>query len=245
MADVSLNNRSLSVDDAKPKMLDHYDRAMFALTAALESTQVDVVLASRADLDHIKLRARQIRDRALLADATEFQMRVERHLGVLLNSAQSAGQLYSRGRPDNHEQRTKLSEIGVDRKLSMKARQAAAMDQQAFDTVVSDMRAHMAGGSAKIVSAINGTERRKRKSADHSSPREASSFSFQLADGTAVGAVKVGKLKSRIDRLVVEFKMLTAINDRIGSGADTLASVEESISEVVLRKIIELATAKH
>src|SRR5437868_6187289 len=102
-------------------MLAQYDRAMSALAVALKSTQVDVVLASRDELDHVKLHAKRVRNRELLADATEFQMRVERWLGVLLHKAEEAGQLARKGRPTALETGAKpatLDEIGVDRKLS-------------------------------------------------------------------------------------------------------------------------------
>lgn len=205
-----------------PGVLNHYDRAMAALGAALGSTKVEVVLASRDDLGYIKLRAKQIRDRVLLADATEFQMRVERHLGSLLIAAQAAGQLSGKGRPNKHEHRTTLAEIGVDLKLSMTARQAAALDQKAFDTLVSEMRAHMASKSAKLVSATFGVQKAKK----HGPSRTRSSFDYELADGTPLGQVRLGKLRARVEHLHIELKILRAIDDRIGS-ADSLASVEE------------------
>jgi N6-adenosine-specific RNA methylase IME4 len=137
-----------------------YDRAMAVLAEALQATSVDRVMASRDDLEQIKLRARQIRDRALLADATEFQMRVERRLGALLAAAKDAGHLRE-GRPrkgeteDVAEAPATLKEIGVDKKLSMKAQRAAAMPQDEFDSVVTQMRLRMASGKAILVDPID------------------------------------------------------------------------------------------
>ncbi len=132
-------------------MLAHYDRAMAALATALKSTAVDVVLKSRDELDHVKLHAKQVRDRALLADATEFQMRVERWLGVLLQRAKEAGHLRE-GRPikvpEGEIPPASLKDIGVDKKLSMNAQAAAELALDAFEEVIAGMRARMASGKA-------------------------------------------------------------------------------------------------
>ncbi len=140
-------------------MLASYDRAMSALAVALQSTRVEVVLASRDELDHIKLHAKRVRNRELLADATEFQMRVERWLGVLLQKAQDAGHLAEKGgRPKaDHGMPAPatLKEIGVDRKLSMKAKAAANLQADAFEEVVQGMRQRMAAGRAILVDPVD------------------------------------------------------------------------------------------
>jgi hypothetical protein len=224
-------------------MLTSYEQAMAALSTALSSEQVDVVLKGRDDLNHVKLHAKQVRDRALLADATEFQMRVERWLGVLLMRAKDEGHLQRRARPKmvlaGRNAPVTLKEIGVDRKLSMKAQHAAALDQPAFDAAVSEMRSHMAGGKAKLVSAVVDAQKAKRKPS-----RGHSSFDFVLADGTPLGQVRLGKLRVRIELLRLELKILVSIGDRIGS-ADALASVAESFSDTALGQIIERAKSEH
>lgn len=137
-------------------MLAAYDRAHAALVAALQSTHVDVVLASRDELEHIKVHLRRLQDRELLAAATEFQMRVERWLGVLLLRAKAAGHLRE-GRPSKAAAHAgeippaRLKDIAVDKKLSMRAQAAAAMHDDAFEAIVSDMRTKTASGKAIIV----------------------------------------------------------------------------------------------
>src|SRR6185312_1244343 len=108
-------------------MLVQYDAAMKVLSTALNSREVSVVLKSRDDLELIKLRARQLRDRQLMIDATEFQMRLERWLGLLLQEAKEAGKLRPQGRPrkGHDDDLPRLSEIGIDAKLSSKAHRAA------------------------------------------------------------------------------------------------------------------------
>jgi N6-adenosine-specific RNA methylase IME4 len=140
-------------------LLVSYERALAAMSEALQATAVETVLASRDQLQHIKLRAKQIRDRALLADATEFQMRVERRLGVLLAAAKEAGHLADKGRRAKPEEGAiapaTLAEIGVDAKLSMKAQRAAAMETEVFESVVAGMRQRMASGKAILVDPID------------------------------------------------------------------------------------------
>jgi N6-adenosine-specific RNA methylase IME4/nitrogen regulatory protein PII len=157
-------------------MLAQYDSAMAALAKALASTQVDVVLKSRDDLDHVKLHAKRVRDRQLLADATEFQMRVERWLGVLLQRATEAGQLAGKGRPKTLAETVggmkpaTLEEIGVDRKLSMRAKATAELEDEAFDEIIAGMRTRMASGKAIIVDPVDQAAKfatSEKRRADH------------------------------------------------------------------------------
>lgn len=140
-------------------MLAQYERARAALA---EATKVEQVLSIRDELAHVKLYAKQIRDRALLADATEFQLRAERRLGVLLVAAKEAGQLADRGRRKaetaDSEPPATLDEIGVDRKLSAVAQRHAALSDDDFDHVVQATRERITAGRAKIIeeASING-----------------------------------------------------------------------------------------
>jgi N6-adenosine-specific RNA methylase IME4 len=145
-------------------MLAQYDVAMSALATALQSTQVEIVLKSRDDLDHVKLHAKRVRDRDLLRDAVKFQMMVERWLGVLLQRAEEAGQLAGKGRPKTGGQKpATLDEIGVDRKLSMRARASAALSDDEFAEVISGMCARMASGKAIIVDPVDAARQGDKK----------------------------------------------------------------------------------
>jgi hypothetical protein len=220
-------------------MLACYDQAMSALSNALHSKDVSVVLKNRADLDHIKLRARQVRDRKLLADATEFQMRVERWLGALLMEAKAAGHLRE-GRPPKFDASATeplpatLADIGVDRKLSMKVQHAAALAPAAFDAIVADMREKIAAGRSKIVSVISGGRQAKGRVEVRRSV-----YLLELLDGMPLGQVKLGNVRSRIERMKAELKILQAIGTRMGSDFNGLATIEDSISETVLDRIVD------
>lgn len=221
-------------------MLVQYDRAMKALSTALNSRDVSVVLQSRGDLELLKLRAKQLRDRELLAQATEFQMRVERWLGVLLVAAKKAGHLIN-GRPRVGSVAVPLKELGIDWKLSSKAQHAAALGDEAFEAAVIEMRASMAAGKAKLVNAVSSAEKASRRRPSHKN----SGYGFLLECGSRLGSLKVGTLRSRIDRLALELRILEAVYQRAGSISDNpTASIEENIGETALEQIISAAQLK-
>jgi N6-adenosine-specific RNA methylase IME4 len=164
-------------------LLAQYDRARCALA---EATRVDQVLAIRDELEHVKLYAKQIRDRALMADAAAFQMRAERRLGVLLAAAREAGQLIDKGRrrKDDAESVATLAEIGVDKKLSMTAQRAAALEEAAFETLVDGVREKMASGRAIVVDPIDAAAKVAdidRRRAEHAARAEKGGTADDLA----------------------------------------------------------------
>ncbi|WP_247541723.1 MT-A70 family methyltransferase [Bradyrhizobium sp. 168] len=131
-----------------------YDRARVALA---EATRVDQVLSIRDEMQHVKLYARQIQDKALLEDAIVLQTRTERRLGVLLAAAKEAGQIAEgRKRKDDTEgERVTLTEIGVDRKLSARAQKAAALDDEHFERLIESTREKVRGGGAILVDPVS------------------------------------------------------------------------------------------
>jgi N6-adenosine-specific RNA methylase IME4 len=134
-------------------MLAAYDRARVALA---EATRVDQVLSIRDELEHVKLYARQINDKALLSDAVVFQTRTERRLGILIAAAKESGQIAEGRKPkDAGADRVTLPEIGVDRKLSARAQKAAALDDDAFEDLIENTRDKVRSGGAILVDPIN------------------------------------------------------------------------------------------
>ena len=139
--------------------LAQYDRARAALA---EATRIDEVLPIRDEIEHIKLYARQINDEALLADASAFQMRIERKLGFIISEAKKAGH-FKEGRPKknsaaNGQLSVTLDDVGVDRKLSSRAQKRSSISEQAFELCVQGVRDRIAARGAKIIDAdeING-----------------------------------------------------------------------------------------
>jgi hypothetical protein len=145
--------------------LVQYDRLCAALAAA---TKVDQVMNVQAEIEHIKLFARQVKNQALLAEAIALQMQAERRLGALLLAAKQAGQIDRGGGrrknpvtgSDAEPVKIRLEEIGVSKKLSMRAQQRAALSEEAFADTVVAARERLAAGKAKIIEAdqpINGS----------------------------------------------------------------------------------------
>jgi len=136
-------------------MLAQYEIARQALA---EAATVHDVLSIRDELQFIKLHAQQIRDRVLLAEAMAFQLRCERRLGVLLQAAEEAGQLARKGgrqkSTGDEPAPATLAEIGVDRKLSMKAKNAAALDDDSFEALVAGVRENVASSKAIVVDPV-------------------------------------------------------------------------------------------
>lgn len=137
--------------------LTQYERARAALA---ECRRVDEVLSIRDHAERLKLYARQAKDRDLMADAVELQLRAERRLGVLLSAAKISGQLGT-GRPpktaaENGSEaepfsRVTLEQAGIDKKLSSIAQKRAAVSGPEFDAIVTAMRERIFSDRAKII----------------------------------------------------------------------------------------------
>lgn len=145
--------------------LVQYHAARAALAA---STKVEEAKSIREEMEHVKLYARQVEDRALMADATEIQMRAEKRLGELLIAAEECGQLRGRGRVREgsikctdavHLTAATLDEIGISRNLSSKSRRAATISEQAFEVMVNSMRDRIRSGVAIIADPIRGAQK--------------------------------------------------------------------------------------
>ena len=141
-----------------------------------EAATVDEVLTLHSNVAFLKLHARQIRDRELMAEAMVFQLHCERQLGIMLASAKEAGQI-SAGRlwpkkaaeaPDGVA-RVTLTEVGVDRKLSMKAQRAAKLSIADFNVVLDQVRENLAAGGSVMVDPISAAA----KAADVAARRDA------------------------------------------------------------------------
>jgi N6-adenosine-specific RNA methylase IME4 len=137
-------------------ILQAYDRARAALA---EAGSVTEVLAIRDELDHVKLYARQVRDRELIEQATVLQLRAERRLGFLLEAAFESGQLSRGRRAKDDAERVTLKEIGVDNKLSMIAQRAAALDDAEFEALELQTRERIRARKAIAVDPVKDAEK--------------------------------------------------------------------------------------
>lgn len=135
--------------------LTQYESAKRMLAQAV---RVDEVLHVRDVAQQIHLYGMQAKDRGIQADAMELRERAERRLGVLLAGAREAGQISSGGRPSKEpktsseeEQVFTLAEVGIDRKLSMKAQQLAKVEETVFEAGIARAREKIVSGGAALV----------------------------------------------------------------------------------------------
>jgi hypothetical protein len=127
-----------------------YDRARAALAECRTADQVRVL---QDEMEHVKLYGRQIKDRTLIADATEIQTRAEKRLGELLLEAERLGWI-GRGRPKENvptPEHFTLEEAGIDRKLSARAQKLATMPEVDFERGLYDVRERIISGDATII----------------------------------------------------------------------------------------------
>jgi hypothetical protein len=140
--------------------LAQYDRVCAAIA---EATQVDDLVPLLDELELAKLKAKQIKDHKLLADATEFELRAERRLGEIIEAAKEAG-LFRQGRQAKKKsskdflERPTLADAGIDSKLSQRAQSRADMAPELFEDMISTTRERIAASGAKTLetSDVNG-----------------------------------------------------------------------------------------
>lgn len=132
--------------------LARYDEARAAIANAMRAEELLPLLD---EFELAKLRARQIKDQALLADATEYQMRAERRLGEVLAQAKEQG-LFRQGRQQKSTagelfSRPTLAEAGIDKKLSARAQGRASIAERAFEAMIDGVRERIASGAATVI----------------------------------------------------------------------------------------------
>jgi N6-adenosine-specific RNA methylase IME4 len=133
-----------------------YDAARAALAAA---RRVDEVVQVRNWAQRFKLRARQAKDRSMIADAAELQLNAERKLGEMLVEAKAAGQV-AEGRPrkagENGSKhgpfsRVQLRDAGISKNLSASAQKLAAVPERRFAAMVAETRQKILAGGARLL----------------------------------------------------------------------------------------------
>ncbi len=127
-----------------------------ACAALAEATRIDQILPIHDEIAHVKLYAKQINNRELLIKASEFQMRVERKLGVVLAAAKEAGHIrqgrhVKRNGSDGEPFSVTLNEIGVDKKLSARAQKRADLPDDLFEAAITEAKSRIASEGAKII----------------------------------------------------------------------------------------------
>jgi N6-adenosine-specific RNA methylase IME4 len=121
--------------------LVRYDAACHALA---EARTVDEVKDIRDKAIAIAAYARQAKNKDLEADAFEIRKRAERRLGVMMEAQPKAKGARepgtNRGTTRVAEKPASLDDAGIDKNLANRARKAAAMSEEDFETLVADGR---------------------------------------------------------------------------------------------------------
>jgi N6-adenosine-specific RNA methylase IME4 len=145
--------------------LAQYERARAAL-AEIKSLP-DAVTFVRG-IEHLKLHAKQVRDRALMAEAAEIQFRAEVKLGEMLAGAKERGELRE-GRPkknDSNSESFSLKDIGLTPAESMKAQHKASISERAQLAMIERMRDKILSGGATVIDQVSTTEEKKTRRAN-------------------------------------------------------------------------------
>ena len=116
-----------------------------ARTALAECQRVDEVKDIRDKSLAMEAYARQAKDTGLMQMAAEIKVRAERRLGEMLREQKEAGGMNSGQllRGSDMEPRSAaptLAEVGIDKKLSMRSQQLAAMPEQHFEAAIASAK---------------------------------------------------------------------------------------------------------
>lgn len=141
--------------------LVRYEAARKALA---EAVAVDEVVDIRSKAEAMRVYARQASDKGLEIQAAQIRFRAERRLGEMIVAqketvglnAGSRGQLA--GKSDSggavveqpEDERPRLADIGIDRKLSSKAQKLAAMDLAEFEHALARHKQEMESGAGRV-----------------------------------------------------------------------------------------------
>lgn len=147
-------SQALTIIPPQAAVLELYDAACRALA---EASAIEDVMPLLDQIEHVKLHAKKVRDRLLMADALAFQQKAERKLGQVIVAAREISGHFVQGHRSSKSSdeellpRATLAEVGVDRKLSSRAQKLAQQDDATFKESVESLRERVIAGAAKVV----------------------------------------------------------------------------------------------
>ena len=140
----------------------------------------DEVKEIRNQSEALRAYAIQAKNRQLEIDAGEIRLRAERRLGELLKAQKESVGLNHGARPGKTgtkgvpllDSRPKLSEAGIDKKLSARSQQLAAIPGERFESMLGEWRGRVERETERVtVNLLKESERQQRKeSARESEP---------------------------------------------------------------------------
>lgn len=178
--------------------------------------------------DAIRVFARQAKNRQLEIDAAEVRIRAERKLGELLANQKAVGQLHVGGRPrktGGAGRPPTLVELGIDRKLSMRAQLLARQGPEDFERDLDRWRSKLQSNGVRVTARF----RAESKAATDSA--------FRLIDGRDVRRLAYGQAQARIHALAEEQTYLERVVSSAGRPASTLVPFGDLLDEAQLRAL--------
>lgn len=129
-----------------------------ALIVALTTKEV-IRVAEKAFL--LQAAAKLAKESDAAQDAAEIRKRAERLLGQMMAMQERA----EVGRPKKGSEKPILPEIGIDKNLANRAREAAASSESAFEKLIADIRRAVGRSFNKVISVAETKKRRAKKKA--------------------------------------------------------------------------------
>lgn len=159
-------------------MLVRYDAACRALA---EAKAVDEAKAIRDRAEALRAYARQAKNRDLEVDAAEIRIRAERRVGELLAAQKATGGLAKgkvgpgRGKAGTpagpaFTQAPTLADVGLDKKLSARAQQLAAVPEATFEHMVGTWRERVSEETERVTTNLLREGARAERSAARVAP---------------------------------------------------------------------------
>lgn len=140
--------------------------------AIAEAKTFDDVRDIRDEMEHVKLYGRRVKNRELIAEATELQTRASRRLGQLLDEAEKFGWI-GRGRPRKNDtenvptpERFTLEQAGIDRKTSSETRKLSALPSEDFEQGIKNTSERIISGKATIINGARAIMSSRREPND-------------------------------------------------------------------------------
>jgi len=140
-----------------------YDAAVLALA---ECKRVDEVKTWSDKAAAMQAYGRMAKNKDLEVDAAEIRLRAERRLGELI-AAQKAGLGLNRGTrlggssKEPPDDRPKLSDAGIDKKLSSRAQKLAAVPRDEFESEVGQWRERVSAEGARVSAKLQASGARR------------------------------------------------------------------------------------
>lgn len=132
--------------------LSFYDTARQALAQAKTLSEVKDIADKGAAVREF---ARRAKDQSLKIDAQEIIWRSERRLGEMLGEIKkdeglNAGQIRRGANSEPRDDRPKLEDIGIDKKLSSRAQKLASISERAIEARIASHREEVLSGEGRF-----------------------------------------------------------------------------------------------